>query len=207
MMLPVQGQQYLDYNYPVLNFGFRLGLNALYNTNCNLYSEKTELTNKSFLNESGYDINTFLRINLDRIFMQPELEWSLYRQKISFSSENSDKLFSMKTQAAKVNVLAGYYFTKNGPFLFSFICGSSFHYYFNTSFNTSFQSKTPHFVPYGLAGFSINISNIYFDVRYGISFFNTNISFDEIPDIPESLKGISLDKKENILNFSCGLIF
>lgn len=207
MVSPIQGQQYLDYNYPVLNFGFRLGLNALYNTKCDFRSEKTELTNKSILNEQGYDINTFLRINLGRVFMQPEFEWSLYKQKISFFSENSDRFFSLKTQATKVNVLAGYYITKSGPFLFSFICGSSFHYYFNTSFNASFQDKTPHLIPYGLAGFSINISKIYFDVRYGVSFFNTNINFDKIPDIPASLNGISLNKKENLLNFSCGLIF
>jgi hypothetical protein len=207
MKPPVQGQQYPDYNYSVLNWGFRLGLNALSNTSCNLYSKKTELTNKSLLNGSGYDVNTFLRINLGRVFMQPEFGWSLYKQKFSFSSENSNKLFSMKTQAVKVNVLAGYYFTKNGPFLFSFICGSSFHYYFNTSFNTSFQDKTPHFIPYGLAGFSINISKVYFDIRYGLSFFNTNINFDEITDKPASLEGISLNKKENVLNFSCGLIF
>jgi hypothetical protein len=212
---PEHGAPSPDYNYSVFNWGFRLGVNALSNSRCDWSAGETGLVNVPSHNKSGYDVHAFGRINLDRFFMQPELGWSLYKQAIAFSSENPDYQetgLSLSTQTANINVFAGYYMIKNELFLFSLICGSSLQYHFNTRFSADFPKsefweKSPHLIPYGMVGFSISIARAYFDMKYGFNIFDIDINFDKIQNRPASLSGVSLQKRENILNFSCGLMF
>jgi hypothetical protein len=209
------GQFSSNEKYPAFNWGVRLGLNALSTTDCHWISEKSELVNGSCQNKSGYGFHTFFRINLDHFFMQPELGWNLYKQEISFSSKNinpEETKISIKNHVADINVLAGYFITKRGAFSLNFICGPSFQYYYNTHFTTFFpkselQDRKPHFIPYGVIGFTIVIEKAYFDMRYELNIIDTKIDFDGISNRPASLDKVSLRKSENILNFSCGLIF
>jgi hypothetical protein len=209
------GQTFPNENYSAFNWGFRLGLNALSTAGCDWNSEKIKLVNGKYQNKSGYGFHTFFRINLRRFFMQPELGWNLYKQEISFSSENPDHeetKISLKNNVVDINVLAGYSITKREAFSLNFICGTSFQYCYNTHFTTftpssKFQDGRPHFIPYGVIGFTIGISKSYFDIRYELNIIDTKIDFDGISNKPASLDKVSLRKSENILNFSCGLIF
>jgi hypothetical protein len=211
------GQQYQKYNYRTFNWGFKLGLNALSVSHYKAYMEEVELPSESYQNKSGYDANLFFRINLEHFFMQPEVGLSLYNQDLSFSlpageSGHVATGLSIKSRAAKVNVLVGYNVVKNGPFLFSVFIGPSLRYHFDTRFTTTlldteFRDTKPHYNTNGAAGFSINIAKVHFDVRYELSIFNTNIEFDKIADKPESFGGVSIHKNENILSFSCGMMF
>jgi hypothetical protein len=205
------------YNHHPINAGLKAGLNALSLSHYKAYQGEVELSNLSWKNKSGFDFNIFFRINLDRFFMQPEVEWSMYEQEISYSlpagNDYSSTHLSIKTQVAKVNVLVGYNMTKTGPFLLNFVIGPSFRDNFNSHYdnaiwlNSGLQNKKPCYSTNGIMGVTINIAKVHFDVRYEVSIFNSNISFDEIHDRPESLAGITIHKKENILSFSCGWMF
>lgn len=203
--------------YRTLNVGLKVGLNAMSLSHYRAYQGEVELDNLSWKNKSGFNCNLFFRINLDRLFMQPEAEWSLYEQELSYSlpeeNDYSPTLLSIKTQVAKVNVLVGYNMIKTGPFLLNFVIGPSFrdqfisHYDRTVVVNSGLQNKKSYYSTNGITGITINIAKVHFDVRYEVSLFNSNISFDEIRDRPESLAGISIHKKENILSFSCGWMF
>ncbi|MCL1938428.1 MAG: PorT family protein [Candidatus Azobacteroides sp.] len=204
-------------NHHAINIGLKAGLNALSLSHYKAYQGETELSNLSGKNKSGYGLNLFFRINLDRFFMQPEAEWSLYKQEISYDYPVGDNYqsthLSIETQAAKINVLVGYNMTKSGPFLLNLVIGPSFRDNFKSRYgntlwgNPVFQNTRPNYSTNGIMGITINIAKVHFDIRYEISFFNSNISFDEMSGRPDLLEGISIRKRENILSFSCGWMF
>ena len=213
------GQEPYSFNRRVVNWGLKAGFNA--NAMMHLYvlkeGEGEGLDNVSFRNRSGSDITGFFRINLDRFFVQPEFGWSRLNSDMLFSflsdddSQQSVELL-VKSQSVHLSGLIGYNIKKTGPFVFNVIAGSSFHYKFDTRYSIlrpeiKLRDATPVYKPYGLLGFSMNISNVHFDIRYAISMMTTNIHFDDISNKPDWLSGVSIHKLENILSFSCGVMF
>ncbi|MDR1437028.1 MAG: PorT family protein [Candidatus Symbiothrix sp.] len=202
------------YSYPVLNWGIRAGLNAYSTNNYHVYSETVELESERNENKVGYNLTILGRINLNRFFMQPELAWNLYRQDLSFTLADSVNSYRQKTDLSvryysySINMLSGFNIIKEGPFLFNVLLGSSYKYIYSTTFDMKtagrFANKTPYYKYSGIAGFSINIAKAYFDVRYEFNFPDNNI---RLSDIPDYLQDIHIDKNENILNFSFGLLF
>ena len=215
-MQTVSGQ--LDnYNHHTVNVGLKVGLNAMTLAHYKAYQGDVELSNLAWKNKTGYGLNLFFRINLDHFFMQPEAEWSLYEQEISYSypvgNNFASSYLSIQSQVAKVNVLVGYNMTKSGPFLLNFVIGPAFRDNFKMRYESSswgdigLQNRKPNYTTNGIVGITLNIAQVHFDIRYEMSLFNSNVSFDEISDRPESLEGIIIHKKENILSFSCGWMF
>lgn len=204
------------YNHPVFNIGFKLGANALSMNTYKAHIGEIELANLSYKNKTGFDAGLFFRINLDHFFMQPELEWGTNRQELSFSllsgedSWQSPTKFSINSKVLNINALVGYNIIKSGPFLFNIIAGPSFQYDYSTKYTVNstydFKEKTPNYNMFGILGFTVNISKVHFDIRYGICLLNTDINFN-IPDSSESIKEVSIQKSKNILSFSCGLMF
>ena len=124
----------------------------------------------------------------------------------AFSFEN----LYQRNQTANVNILVGYSIIKNGPFRFNAYAGPSFKYNYTSKYkysDSAFYDNGTHFYTYGIFGFSLNIANFYADVRYEISVNDTGIEFGKISSANENLKNIRIDKNENILNFSFGMVF
>ena len=213
------GQERYPFNRKVVNWGLKAGFNASAMMHLQVLQgeEEEELANASFRNKSGTDITGFFRINLDQFFVQPELGWTRLNNDISFSipsEDNSQQLveLSFKNQSVNVNGLIGYNLIKTGPFVFNVIAGSSLRYRFSSRYSilrpeSEYRDTNPSYKPYGLLGFSMNISNVHFDIRYAISLLTTNIDFDDISDKPDWLGGVSVHKLENVLSFSCGVMF
>ena len=206
------------YNHHVFNVGLRLGFNALSMNSYQAHIEDLELVNLSYKNQTGYGASLFFRINLDHFFVQPGIEWNLNQQELSFSLPAGEDLWqsptklSIKIKTLSVDALVGYNIIKSGPFLINVIAGPSFQYDYRTNYNMNFTDsgfidKTPKYNTFGIVGFSVNIAKLHFDIRYGICLFNTNINFSDISNTFESIKDVSIRKSENILSFSCGLMF
>lgn len=201
----------------VINLGFRLGYNALSTANYEVYSGDTKLINDSYTNRTGYSLSGFLRINLDRFFLQPEIGWNVYKQTFSFSLpldiENNwtaPYQLSKSTQAVAMNILVGYNLTKNDPFSFNLFIGPALKYNYYSKYesdNLVFKDFNTHYNTYGTMGFSFAISSFYADVRYEISIIDTDIDFGEISEAPEHFAPLLLRKNENILSFACGMFF
>jgi hypothetical protein len=202
-----------------VNWGLKFGLNALSTTNYETFYNDKTIPNDSYTNKNGYLISGFMRFNIKRIFLQPEIAWNYYRMGISFdlpikNEENkyeSPTYMDINSKAIRGNFLTGYNIVSNGPFIFSAFVGTGFAGVYDTQYTTSldedYSNKDIRIKYVGFGGFAIIISNIYFDVRYEINQPNSNLNFDDISGFPERYRGVDLRKNENILNFSCGLIF
>ena len=211
------GQERYSFNRKRVNWGFKAGLNANAMMHLQVMQGEEKLPDASFCNKTGNDIIGFFRINLDRFFIQPELGWAKLKYDISFSFPLEDDSkrkvgLSFKTQSVNLNGLIGYNITKTGPFVFNVIVGSSLRYRFDIQYlmqdtGSKYKSSNPAYNPYGLLGFSMNISNVHFDVRYAISMVTANLNFDPISDKPDFFEGVTVHKRENILSFSCGVMF
>ena len=202
-----------------MNWGIRLGLNAISITSYEACQAGEILPDLSYTNKYGYLINAFARFNINRVFLQPELGWNNYRRACSFSLpvESGDNYYypsidlNMDSKAINSNFLVGYNIVYDYPFLFGVFAGSSFTGTYRTGFSTGLEqsySKTGLFINYsGILGFSINISRIYIDLRYEISLPDANQTLSEIPDFPENYYNVKIKKKEAILSFSFGIMF
>ena len=212
-------QQEQEYYKSPVNWGVKVGLNALSTTVYEIYYNDIEVPNGSYTNKNGYMVSAFLRINLDHFFMQPEASWNYYRQECSFTkpiegTENSyypATSLKINSSSANINILAGYHIVKNGPYIFNFYAGASVKSVYQTDFTTRtdyhYTSKDMQYNITGILGFSMNIAKLHFDVRYELSQSDTNLELSKIPDFPEDYHGLLIKKNENILSFSCGVMF
>jgi hypothetical protein len=200
-----------------LNYGFKVGLNALSPTKYQTYYAG-DSTSGSCTNENGYLIGVFFRVNYSHVFMQPEVIWNYHRQRCGFMLPNPNnrelslpKALDIDMDAVNTNLLMGYSIIKNKPYLCDVYLGASLKWTYKIKYEITeehrYSGKSDFFCYAGVIGFSVNISKLYFDFRYEINQPNTNLDFSKIPDIPEAYQGVFLEKNENILSFSCGIMF
>ena len=200
------------------NWGIRLGLNAVSIKTYEAYYAGEILTNYSYFNKNGYLLTGFARFNFNRFFLQPEIAWNEYRRSCSFSLpiDNSVSYYpaidlDINSKLINSSFLTGYNIVNSYPFLFGMFFGSSLTGTYRTDYtmekDNSF-SKTGLFLNYSaILGFSINISKIYFDLRYEMCLPNANLNLRDIPGFPENYQNVSLKKTEAILSFSFGVMF
>jgi hypothetical protein len=197
------------------NYGFKIGLNALSTTRYNTYYAGDTTSGGFYSNKNGYLIGTFFRVNYSKLFMQPEIAWNYHQQKCGFmipdANTHSIKALDIDMDAVNTNLLLGYDIIKEKPFLFSIYAGASFKWTYKIKYKISednnYSGKSDFLCYAGILGFSANISKFYFDFRYEINQPNTDLDFSDIPDIPEAYKGVVLEKNENVLSFSIGMMF
>jgi hypothetical protein len=203
---------------PRRNWGMRVGLNAVSITSYKACQAGEVLENSSFTNKNGYFLTAFARFNINRIFLQPELAWNDYQRSCSFSfpNENNNGYYpsselNIDSKAANANFLVGYNIVHDYPFLLGVFVGSSLIGTYRTNYSMdsgeSF-SRTDWLLNYsGILGFSINISRIYFDLRYEVSLPNANLDVNEISNFPDYYQSLTIKKTESILSFSFGVMF
>ena len=199
-----------------INWGFNAGINALSSSNFEVFAGENKLNEASYSNKIGFTGSTFFRLNLGSLFLQPEAAYYYTQEKISFGRPTETDNFVRSTvdirhHSILVPVLAGYNIVKQGHYLFNVYLGPCFQYHYKTSFkhmSSNFTNdKLPKYSINSTIGISCSISHIFFDFRYMINYPNTNVHFSDIADSPEFLRDISVKKNENMLSFSCGLMF
>ena len=200
------------------NWGIRAGLNAVSITSYKAFQAGEIIENSTFTNKNGYSLTAFARFNISRIFLQPELGWNGYHRScsFSFSNENNNSYYpsnelDIYSKIVNADFLLGYNIVHDRPFLLGFFIGTSLigNYRTNYSINSEKSfSKTGLLLNYsGILGLSINISKIYFDLRYEACLPDANLNLNEIPNSPDYYKDISIKKTESILSFSFGVMF
>jgi hypothetical protein len=156
---------------------------------------------------------------MSRIFLQPEFGWNHYRRTCSFSlpNENSESSYSpsidlnIHSKTGNANFLVGYNIINDYPFLLGAFAGVSFTGTYRTDYSMESSqsfSKTDLALNYsGIIGLSINISRIYFDLRYEMRLPDDYLYLKDIPDFPDFYQNVKIKKNEAILSFSCGVMF
>jgi hypothetical protein len=213
---PAMAQAPYAFNRKIVNWGVKAGFNANSVMQIKAMHNGEVLSGSSFRNKTGYDVTTFLRINLDRFFIQPEAGWSVRNKDLLFSLPTDEERMqtfdlSFRTQSVHANGLIGYNITKTGPFAFNVFAGTTLNYNYYTRYcinpqnNNTYRNNDPLYGLYTTAGFSMNISNVHFDIRYAVNIFSSDMGFGD--GNPEALAGITLHKRENVMSFSCGVMF
>lgn len=208
-------------NQSAINWGVKIGMNGTHTNYLDAYlNDSIHLEDAKYTNKIGYSSTGFVRINLDNFFFQPELTWNMYKQNLSFSfpTEDTEGLIynkqtelALKTSSLGLSILAGYNIVKNGPFLINMFGGASFKCLYRQDFklnqkNTITNSKFNYDYS-GILGFSLTIDKIYFDMKYEFVMPNTPIKLGSIEGFPPEMSNISIDKNENIMSFSLGIMF
>lgn len=201
-----------------LNYGFKVGLNALSPTKYKTYYAG-EPVSGSYTNQNGYLAGVFFRVNYSHVFLQPEAVWNFHRQKCGFmllpDPHDQDtylpKSLDINMDAVNTNLMVGYNMINDKPYLCNIYLGASLKWTYRIKYEIaddhSYSGKSDFSRYAGVIGFSVTISKLYFDFRYEINRPDTNLDFSKIPDIPEQYQSVFLEKNENILSFSCGVMF
>ncbi|WP_321517367.1 porin family protein [uncultured Bacteroides sp.] len=220
-----QENQTINYKKKI-NFGIKGGFNtAMYFVD--EFKIKDITINETQNNyKVGYFGGVFLRINMKKHFIEPELAYSVSKSEISFDKKGSQHP-DIEPDYASINstihtielpVLYGYNFIKEGPYGMAFFFGPKFQYVWNKKSKLEFtnfdqkgiEEKLYPFNINAVAGVGVNISNIFFDFRYEVGLGNVSKSVTYIEsntDGSENVANMVFKRKSNLLSFSLGMIF
>jgi hypothetical protein len=221
IFLIISGQnassQFHNYQSSAINWGVKVGFSALSNYYCDVYNGNTALSGITATNKVGYNISSFTKINFYRVYWQPEISWTVYKQNISFELPDDENTYHVPTSisigsySGNVNAVIGYYIVKERPYMCSLFLGMSLRCVYSNDYDIKnygvYSTDNTYFKYTLIAGFSFHIAKTCFDVRYEISKPNTDVYLKNTSNIPESLENIYIRKNENIMSFSFGFIF
>lgn len=209
-----------------VNFGIKAGFNtAIFFVDEFKIKDITinEIQNNYKIGQSGA---VFLRFNMKRHFIEPELSYNVSKSEIKFD-KNGSQHPDIEPDYATINstihtielpVLYGYNFVKNGPYGMAVFGGPKLKYTWNDKCKIQFdnfdqkgiEEKIFPFSVNIVTGVGVNISNIFFDFRYEIGLANISKSVAYI----ESTNGNSTNianmifkRRCDLLSFSLGVIF
>lgn len=180
----------------------------------------------------GYFGSFFMRLNLGRHFLQPELSYTINRCNITFekppledADENSIPDMASITSSIhsfEVPIIYGYNIIKQGPYSLAIFGGPKIRYIWDHKSKVTFENFDQQNVQEDLyplnfsftTGVAVTISRIFFDFRYDIGLHNISKRitykpvFDEtVEDEPISANQIRFHRRENVLSFSLGVFF
>ncbi|MEG1563383.1 MAG: porin family protein [Bacteroides sp.] len=209
-----------------VNFGIKAGFNSsMFLVSDFKIKDVTidEIQNKYLL---GYFGALFMRINMKKHFLQPEISYNISKCEITF-----DKLGSqhpdIEPDYASVHstihsidfpLLYGYNIVKQGPYGMSIFAGPKLRYLWNKQNRISFENFDQKGIneelnPFNVSaviGVAVNISRIFFDFRYeqGLRNISKSVTYDSInPDGSTGVSEILFRRRDNVLSFSLGVIF
>ncbi|MCD8030281.1 MAG: PorT family protein [Bacteroides sp.] len=174
----------------------------------------------------GYFASAFMRLNLEKHFLQPEISYNVNKCEITFDKLGSQHpdiepdyvSVNSTLHSIKVPVLYGYNFIKQGPYGMSFFLGPELKYYWNRKNKIHFsnfdqQDIREKLYPFNLSatvGVAVNISRIFFDFRYeqGLRNISKFVTYENITvEGEKEVSTILLRRRDNVLSFSLGVMF
>lgn len=230
MALSVAGQSHINKVERPNNRKINIGIKAGFNSSMFLVSDLkiNDVTIDEIQNnyKIGYFGALFMRINMKKHFIQPEISYNISRCEITF-----DKLGSqhpdIEPDYASVNstihsidfpLLYGYNVVKQGPYGMSIFGGPKLRFLWNKKNEITFdnfdqQGIHEKLYPFNVnvvVGVGVNISRIFFDFRYEQGLYNISksVTYDSIDS--EGNAGVSniiFHRRDNVLSFSLGVIF
>lgn len=213
-------------NAKKINFGIKAGFNSSMFLVSNLKIKDVTIDEIQNNYQIGYLGAMFMRINIKKHFLQPEISYNISKCEITF-----DKLGSqhpdIEPQYASVTstihsidfpLLYGYHVVKQGAYGMSLFAGPKVRYIWGKQNEITFENfdqKGIHeeLYPFNVSavvGVAVNISRIFFDFRYEQGLFNLSksVNYDSInPDGSIGVSSITFKRRDNVLSFSLGVIF
>lgn len=174
----------------------------------------------------GYFGSLFIRMNIKKHFIQPEICYNISKSEIVFDKKGSQHpevepdyaSIDATIRTVEMPVLYGYNFIKSGPYEMYFFLGPKVKYVWKQKSKLKFSNFDQQGIEEELfpitvsavAGVGVRISRFLFDFRYDIGLYNIsrNVTYENItPDGEEEKNNIIFHRRNNILSFSLGFIF
>ena len=209
-----------------INFGIKAGFNSSMFLVSDFKIKDVTIDEIQNNYKLGYFGALFMRFNMKKHFIQPEVSYNISKCEIAF-----DKLGSqhpdIEPDYASVNstihsidfpVLYGYNVVKQGAYGMSVFIGPKLRYIWGKKNEITFENfdqKGMHerLYPFNLCavvGVGVNISRIFFDFRYeqGLHNISKSVTYDNInPDGSIGVSNITFHRRDQVLSFSLGVIF
>lgn len=202
-----------------VNYGLRAGFNSsIYMVSAFKIKDVTidEIQNNY---QIGGFAAFFMRFNINRHYIQPEISYQISRSEITFDklgSQHPDLAPDYASIHAKIHsvelpVVYGFNIIKKGPYALSAFIGPKVRYLWKKKNKITFENfdqkdmreELHPFCMSGVVGVGVNISRIFFDFRYEQGFSNISKSVTYDDDTPGN---IVFRRREAILSFSLGVM-
>ena len=227
---PVVGQNYnadrVDRpNTKKINIGIKAGFNSSMFMVSELKIKDVTINEVQNNYKIGYFGALFMRINMKKHFIQPEVSYNVSKGEITFDKLGSQHpaiepdYASVQSVLHSVDfpVLYGYNVVKKGPYGMSIFADPKLRYLWgkhNEITFKNFDQKGIHekLYPFNVSaviGVGVNISRIFFDFRYeqGIGNISKSIIYDNInSDGSTGVSNIIFRRRDSALSFSLGFI-
>lgn len=209
-----------------INFGVKAGFNSSMFLVSNFKIKDVTIDEIQNNYQIGYFGAFFMRVNMKKHFIQPEISYNISKCEISF-----DKLGSqhpdIEPDYASVNstihsvdfpLLYGYNVVKQGPYGMSVFAGPKLRFLWNKRNEITFDNFDQNDIreelyPFNVSaviGVGVNISRIFFDFRYeqGLHNISKSVAYDNVDTNGNPVvSDIVLRRRDNVLSFSFGVIF
>lgn len=213
-------------NSKKINYGIKLGFNSsiFLPSGFHIKDLKIKEIQNNYL--TGYFGALFMRIQMDKQFLQPEISYNSNKSEMEFDKLGSTHVgsepayASVRTAIHSIDfpLLYGFHIVKDGPYGMSIFVGPKLRYIWSKKSKTTFvnfdqiamQEELYPFNANAVVGVSINISQVFFDFRYeqGLNNISKSITYNN-PELngERSSGDITLNRRDNVLSFSLGVIF
>lgn len=211
-----------------VNFGVRAGFNSTMYHISRLGHNDIAVANVQPNFRVGYFCALFLRANMGKSFIQPELLYSHTSSNTTFDlAKNSDageasgyRNISMLStmNSLEMPLLYGYNIVKQEPYSLALMAGPKLRYMWKMDNDLTIDgSNKVDYVREELYPFSVNlslgvavtISNVFFDFRYDVGLHNISrkLTSDTSALLPEGVapSDLQFHRHENTLSFSIGV--
>lgn len=212
------------------NRRFNIGVKAGFNASMFLVSDFKimDVTIDEIQNnyKLGYFGALFMRINMKKHFIQPEISYNVSKCEITFDKLGSHHpniepdYASVTSMIHSIDfpMLYGYNVVKQGPYGMSIFAGPKLRYIWGKKNKITFENFDQKGIyerlyPFNLSaviGVGVNISRIFFDFRYeqGLHNISKSVIYDNInSDGSTGVSNITFSRREQVLSFSLGVIF
>ena len=168
----------------------------------------------------------FMRINMKRHFIQPEISYNVSKCEITFDKLGSHHpdiepdYASVTSMIHSIDfpMLYGYNVVKEGPYGMSIFFGPKLRYIWGKKNEITFenfdqQGISERLRPLNLSftlGVAVTISRIFFDFRYDIGLHNISrkVTYDDgVVEGDPPADEIRFHRRDNVLSFSFGVFF
>lgn len=213
-------------NYRKVNFGIKAGFNSsMFLVSAFKIKDVTIDENQNNY-KLGYFGALFMRINMKKHFIQPEISYNVSKCEITFDklgSQHPDIEPDYASVTSTIHsidfpMLYGYNVVKQGAYGMSIFAGPKLRYIWGKQNEITFENfdqKGIHEQLYPLnlsavIGVSVHISRIFFDFRYeqGLHNISKSVTYDNITaDGGTERSNITFHRRDQVLSFSLGVIF
>lgn len=209
-----------------INYGLKGGFNSSMNLVKEFKIKDVTINEIQNNYRVGYFGSAFMRININRHFMQAEAMYNVNRSEVQFDKKGSQHpdvepdyaRIEATIHALEIPLTYGYNFVKKNPYEMYFFLGPQLKYVWKKNsqlelINLVDQNIQEEIYPVhisGVIGVGVRISHILFDFRYDIGLHNVSrhVAYKQIDEEGVEKKAdITLNRRNNTISFSLGVIF